>query len=329
MKINLNKNLKIFVKIFIFLLSIYIITFTYIQYCSIYFNDENSNNWFYLHKVLTKEIDLKDTTIKYIFLGESRLNSALDFKKIPYCWSFSYGGTTPVEQYFILKKYLLNYNKPDTIFYSVSPRFISETFSFWQYAVRNDFFTNDDFNEIISNYNSLNDTVLGNFPKIKFFLYQLNFISFYQTDIYKNRIFLKKSNNTDAIKCIQSHKGQSMHPNLKDSCSELNYETKYKYFTPSKLLDFYFNKILKLCSENNIKVIFLFMPMNESSYYKLNTKFTKDYKSYMNLYQEKFPEFEISDTIYHYPNIYFGDNSHLNFSGQQKFTNQFIEKYFK
>jgi len=325
----MNKNKKIFLKIILILFACYATTFVYIEYFKIYYNRELNNRWYYLNQILEKNIDLSDTSIKYLFLGESRLNAGIDYLQIPDSWSFAYGGSTTIEQYYILKKYLGKYPKPDTLFYSVSPRFLCEIFSFWDYAVRNNFFKFNDINEILKIKNQFNDTILGSCPKFNFLLYKLNYIGYYQVDIYQNKIFSGKKENLQFIEWMQNHRGQQFHPNLKDSCSELNYETNYKNFTPSLLLDHYFNQTFTLCKEKNIPVIFLFMPMNESSFNKLNKNFITEYQSYIRKYQQKYPQFEISDTLYYYNDNFFGDNSHLNYSGQQKFTNQLIEKYFK
>jgi hypothetical protein len=324
---NLKKN-KIFFKIIIILFICYSTTFVYIEFFKIYYNRESNNRWYYLNQILEKEINISDSSVKYIFLGESRLNAGIDFRQIPDCWSLAYGGTTPLEQFYILKKYLEKYQSPDTLFYSVSPRFLCEIFSFWDYTVHSDFFNFEEFNEILKINNQYEDTILGFCPMLNFFLYKSNYIGYYQADIYLNKVFFGKSENLKNINWMQRHKGQQYHPNLKENCSELNYETKYLYFKPSPLLDYYFNKIFSLCKEKKIKVIFLFIPMNESSYKKLNSIFTSDYQTYIQKYQSKYPEFDISDTLYSYSDNFFGDNSHLNFSGQQEFTNQIIKKYF-
>lgn len=325
----MNKNKKIFLKIILILFACYSTTFIYIKYFKEFYNREPNNRWYYLNQLLNKNIDLSDSTIKYLFLGESRLNAGIDYLQIPNCWSLAYGGSSPIEQYFILKKYLENYPKPDTLFYSVSPRFLCETYAFWDYAVRNDFFTFNNFKEIKKNNNQFNDTVLGFCPKLNFLLYKTKYIGYYQADIYINSIYFGKKENIENITFMQNRKGQQFHPNLLDSCSELNHETKYQNFKPSLLLDHYFEQIFELCKEKNISVIFLFMPMNKSSFSQLSENFITDYQSYIKKYQHNYPNFDISDSIYFFSDNYFGDNSHLNFFGQQEFTNQLIEKYFK
>jgi len=325
----MNKTFKIFLKISIFIFITYLATFIYIKYFPIYQNTENNNRWYYLNKVIDKEIDISDSAIKYLFLGESRVNAGIDFNRINNSWSMAYEGSTTIETYFILKKYLENYPKPDSIFLSISPRFLCEIYCFWDNAVRNEFIDYKDFNEISYASKKLNDTILGNFYDIKFLLYQLKFIEYYQLDIYKSRICFAKNSNVQMINWMQNNKGQRFHPNLLNFSSDLNYETKYQNFAPSLLLDFYFNKIFELCRINNISLIFFAMPMNISSFKILNSNFKKQYSSYIQKYSLKYSEFSISDSLYFFTDSCFGDNSHLNEMGKQMFTNQLIEKYFK
>ena len=194
----------------------------------------------------------------------------------------------------MLKKYIQNYPIPDTVFLSISPRFLSEKFAFWDYAVRNDFFTTNEFLKIWNKSNQLeNDTLLNYCSICKFALYKLNFISFFQADFFNNRIFFGGKANNQMITWILYNNGQRLHPNLKVSCSELNYETNYKHFIPSELIDFYLNELLKLCEANNIFLIFDFMPMNKASEKELNKQFVKEYQQYIQEYQSKYPKYII------------------------------------
>jgi len=325
----MNNTLKLLFKISIFLIITYATCYIYIKYFAIYYNSDYNNRWYYLNKVINKQIDISDSSVKYLFLGESRVNAGIDFNRINNSWSMAYEGSSPIETYFILKKYLKTYPKPDSIFLSISPRFFCEILCFWDNAVRNEFIDYNDFKEISENSKNLDDTVLGNFIDLKFLLYQIKYIAFYQADIYANRICFAKKTNLQMIDWMQNNKGQRFHPNLLNSSSELNYETKYQNFKPSPLLDSYFDKIFELCRKNNIALIFFAMPMNKSSFAKLNLDFKNQYSFYIEKYSSKYPEFLISDSLYFYEDTYFGDNSHLNPKGKQIFTNELIEKYFK
>jgi hypothetical protein len=292
-----------------------------------YYNSVDNTRWYYFKQIFEKNIKIEQSSI--LFLGDSRLNTNVDAKKIPNSWSFAAGGSSPIEMYYALNNYCNIYAKPDTVFVSFSPRTFIEAYSFWGYAVRNNYFTRNQFNEILENLQKFeNDTVLGKFPKAHFGLYKLNYIEYYQTDLYKNHVFLAKSKNKQIINHFQAEKGIWNYPNLKNGCGALNYETGLKQFKPSDLLNLYFVKLLDFCKKENIYLIFDFMPMNESSYKSLNKSFVTEYKNYIGNIAGKYPEFIISDTVYYYKNEYFGDESHLSLKGKKIFTKYLRNKYF-
>ncbi len=319
----MKKKQTFILKLGIIITSVYLIVFLYIEFFPTYYNNVNNTRWHISTKILNKKIDISDTSISLLVLGESRVNAGLDLTKIPNSWSFASGGTTPVEMYFVLEKYLETYQKPDTIFLSISARFLSEILAFWDYGVRNNFINYNNFIKIEKNRK--NYKVLGFFPLGKFFLYKMNFINFYQADFFTNRVCFAKSKNKKMLAWVLNNNGQRLHEGLKNSCSELNYETKYENFNTPELFDFYFNEIFETCKNKNIYIFFDFMPMNKSSEKKLNTTFIQEYKKYIQSYQKKYLEFSISDTLIFYDDSFFGDPSHLNIKGQAKYTKYFLK----
>lgn len=290
-----------------------------------YYNRPTNTRWYFIKQILEKKIEIPRADI--LFLGESRVNAAVDFNQISNSFSFASGGATTIEMFYILKKYTENYPVPDTVFFSVSPRFLSETFAFYEFAVRNNLFDYKDFKQICSLLTN-NEHTLRKYPELNFFLYKLNYLEYYQSDVIYNYVFSGLKKNKELIAEMIEMKGGRHHPNLKDSCSELNYETNYEHFTTAPVLTKYMNLILSLCEEKNIHLIFDFVPMNESSYKELKPAFIKEYSSYIRAISEKYPEFQISDSIYSWADVYFGDESHLNMKGKIKYTKYLKKTYF-
>lgn len=320
-KIAIKTLLK---KIIFFIIPLYAVWVLYIEYMPMYYNRPTNTRWFFIKESLSGKYRIPK--VNKVFLGESRLNAGLDITKIPASYSFASGGSSPAEMYYILQKYIQKFPKPDTVFLSVSPRFFCETFAFWHYGVRNGVVSDSDFREIIS-LKEKKDRVLGDFPRLKFFLYKADYLSYYQSDVLYNYVFAGYKKNKMLIDTMMKMQGGRPHPGLKDSCSELNYETKYTHFVPSPLLKHYFEKILLLCKKNKIRLIFFSMPMNESSFRKLKPSFISDYGQFVKRYEKLFPEFDISDSLYSYPDRYFGDASHLNRKGKIIFTKDFIRTF--
>lgn len=322
-----KRNIKFFRNFILTILAVYITTFAFIELFPFFFNSVNNTRWIVAKNILDKKYDLSDSSITTLFIGDSRLNAGIDFTKIEDSWSFGMGGSTPIENYYILKKYISTYNKPETVYMSISPRFLSETFAFWDLAVRNNFFTKDEFYEIAENSKQLNDTIFR-CTKIKFWLYKLNFPTLYKEDIRRNLVVFGKEKNLKLISYIFYNRGRRPHPDLKESCSLLNYETKMKTFSPAPIFDLYFEKIIELCENENIGFVFMPMPMNESSFEKLNADFITDFLNYMIEKQKKYPDFIISNELIFLPDSLFGDESHLNYKGTEFFTEEFLNISF-
>jgi hypothetical protein len=318
--------IKLFKKAIFLILPTYLLWFLYIQYMPMYYNSANNTRWYFIKKSLEKEYKIPKSD--YIFLGESRVNAGFDFTKIPNSYSFASGGATSIEMYYVLNKYLKNHSKPKKVFISISPRFLSEVFAFYPYFIRNKLISFSEMQEICSNLQK-GDNTLGKAPMRKYILHKLGYLVYYQNDIKENNVFGANYKNKEMINEMIKMHGGRFHPNLKISSSELNEETKCKRFKPSKIISIYLDKIFQLCKQEKIDVEFYFMPMNESSYKELNPMFIKEYKSYIKEYQKKYPKFNISDSMFFYKDIFFGDASHLNKNGKKVFTSNFIKTHLK
>lgn len=317
--------IKLLKKAILLILPVYLLWFLYVEYMPMYYNSPNNTRWYFIKKYLEKEYVIPKSD--FVFLGESRVNAGINFTKIPNSYSFASGGASSIEMYYIIKKHLKNYSKPKKIFLSISPRFLSEIFAFYPYFIRNKLISFSEMQEICSNLES-SDKTLGKAPMRKFLLNKFNYLIYYQNDVKENNVFGAYDTNQKMIDEMIKRRGGRFHPNLKKISSEFNEETKYKHFKPSKIITTYLDKIFNLCKEKNIDIEFFFMPMNESSYNSLNLDFCKEYKSYMRNFQKKYPEFLISDSIYFYNDGFFGDASHLNKKGKEKFTKCFLKNKF-
>ena len=227
--------MKLFFKTILFVSVLYLSVFFYLATFPMYYNSVDNTRWHYFKQIFDRKIKIAKS--RTLFLGDSRINTNVDVKKIPYAWSFAAGGSSPIEMYYALKNYNQIYSKPDTVFISFSPRTLIEAYSFWGYVIRNNYFIKIQFNEIHTNLQKFpTDTVLGNFPYLHYLMYRLNYIEYYQTDLYKNFVFFAKQKNKRIINHFQMEKGVWIYPGLKNGCSALNYESQLKSFVASKLL---------------------------------------------------------------------------------------------
>jgi len=317
---------KLLYKIILLLLLVQLPLYFYIEYFPMYFNSKNNTRWVYLKEKLKE----KRPQVDVLFLGESRVNAGIDINRIANSWSFAAGGTTAIEMYYMLSNYLKINKKPKIIYFSLAPRSLVSIYSFWDYAVRNNFFSVKEMNEILeASYQLEKHQTIGYLAHLKYEAYRFNFIKYYQFDIKKSKLLTAYKRNMQLFAEMDSMRGRRFHPRLKAVCHKPNCESKLKNFKVPALLNHYLYRLFDLCQQNNIPVIFDFSPMNETSVKQLKPQVVSSYKLYINKLAKKYPDFLISDTLYAYPDSCFGDPSHLNKRGQEKFTNYLIEKYFQ
>ncbi len=317
--------LYFFRKVSLLILFVYVFWFGYVELMPDFYNEPNNTRWVFLTESLDNKHFVPEVSL--LFLGDSRTNAGIDFNRFTNAWSFAAGGATNIESYYALTKFLEKHPKPDTVFISVSPRFMSETFAFYPYAVRNNFFTWEDIHEINSLYTkNETDTTLGDALLFNYLLHKVRWVEYYQGDISRNYGIRAYSANKAMIADMQKRRGGRDHPGLRNSCSDLNYETNYKKFSPSPILSEYLQKTLKLCTDSSIVLICEAMPMNQSSVKNLHPEFVSQYQLYMQDLQKKFPNVLIIDSLSAYPDSCFGDDSHLNSRGRAQFTSKLISR---
>ncbi len=337
---------KLIITISFLLISVKLTLFLYLSNFQEYYCSENSMRWLFLKEIKENKIPVKEARI--LFLGDSRLNTGIKNEEIKNSYMLASGGATSIEMYYLLRNFIKNQYKPDTVFLSLSPRSFVEAFAFWNLSTKNEFFKDNEmdsilkYSEILDN-NDLLTTKMHDIadpgmeseygkifqsPRIYYLSYKWKYIGHYQPDMRRN-IMSFSNRKYKALKGeMMSLNGRREYKTLKDSCSELNFETGLSVFRVNPLLDHYFKKILKLCKEEGIFVIFDFMPMNESSENSLKESFIADYEKYIESISKEFDGFSFSDTMYFYKDYFFGDPSHLNEKGMLEFTEYIKNRYF-
>lgn len=82
------------------------------------------------------------------------------------------------------------------------------------------------------------------------------------------------------------------------------------------------NIVFKLADANNIKVIYLTIPINQASDNILMQKFRDDYSNYFTSLKKEFPKVLFYSEIKPFENKYFGDESHFNNNGIIEFSKE-------
>ena len=274
-------------------------------------------------------------------------------------YNLALGGGTPIEAYFILKKILDNNQLEKVIISFAPMHFEFSDIFFERTLKYNFFTSVSELNEVMCLSKKLNNKFFINssadmelrelenerkFPKdldVEYALvaaetdnkylnkqdYYMNFLKalmtyykfpyFYLGEL-KNLTNLKYGVNKKIYNEIKENKGQYFFGTLKE-CSELNLEASRNTFIRSPVMLYYLNQILKMANEHNIQLFYINTPFNKSSYKKMNDEYIQGYTNYFESIKSNYPNFYWSEDIFNYEDNCFGDPSHLNPKGVQKF----------
>ncbi len=337
---------KLLITILFLAITVKLTFYLYLSNFQEYYCTANIMRWLFLKEIKEGKISIKKS--KILFLGDSRLNTGVKNENIKNSYMLASGGATSIEMYYLLNSLLRTNYTPDTLFLSLSPRSFVEAFAFWDLSVKNEFFKVNEIDSVLKYSEILDNNILLKTgmpdiadpgikqeykriylsPELNYLTYKYKYIGHYQADVKYNIMNFSNAKYKTAKTEMMKLKGRRVYRTLKDSCSELNFETGLSEFIVNPLLDFYFREILDLCREKDMYLIFDFLPMNISSEKKLSEDFITDYKRYIHLISREYPEFSVTDTMYFYSDSLFGDPSHLNTRGMNKFTEYIEGKYF-
>ena len=262
-----------------------------------------------------------------IICGDSVAKSAIIPTEISdKTYTIAMPGTSAIEQYYFIEDYLENHEKPKTIIMMYSMTGYSQDIIdrfFWNRSIYFNCITNEQFFEIMKT---------GLFPEpMKAIWNYFQYKTYMPTKYYaalKNSIEQRRyETNIDRYDYNREHKGQQYFGIEKENVpnnADISNMTEFKVLP---IIDYYLNKSIELCKENDIQFILLQNPINFSTYTNSKDKFRIEFTEYMENLEEKHEGIIVDPNITVADNSWFGDFVHLNPHGATQFTTQIKEKY--
>ncbi len=239
------------------------------------------------------------------------------------------GGATTIENYYTLKRYLEK-NKPEKIVILFAPFHYSTMDNFWQRTMYFNYLTVPETMEVFREAKGvLSDEVIRDGYVKDAFCDRTRVTSVYLPALMNAKFVGRYSANRQALSDLAAGEGHMLFGTA-DYCDDLNYEVHYENMRESgdsELIGIYLLKILDLCRENQIPVILAQPPMNEASYTELHEGYVRSFGYFMQSVQDLYPEITVETEIPCYGNEMFGDSSHLNRRGAERFTKELAQKY--
>lgn len=280
------------------------------------------------------------TSSQNIIIGDSRATAGLLPKVIDdNFYNLAVGGGTPIEGYFFLKRLLLK-NTPKNIIISFAPFnleyadcFIGRTASFSALSKKEIYETMSlsyDLNEDFTKYENREYKSKTNYyTQLSSALIYSNFFYYHTAELQGlSRNTKRPFNNYRIYNEIKSNDGFHSF-GMANSSSGLNTESRKERFIPSKVMSYYLEKILELATENDINVYYINAPFNKASFQNVSSNYIDSYNAYFKNLRNKYTNIFWYNEIYSYDNKYFGDPSHLNLKGNEKFSKYIRDNVLK
>lgn len=263
-----------------------------------------------------------------IILGDSRAKSGILADRFSCkAYNLSLGGTSPIEMYFSLSKYLESGNKPKKAILAFAPQHYYRNDCFWERTVYFHYLSLSEISQVLheakeyKNYQIYTENCNGN--ALQYLLYMP---AKYGTALINSGFAGRYNTNIEIYEYVNADLGYKEYGKAEYS-DEINFEASEKTFFYDRLTDSYLRKIIDLCQDNNIELIIEQIPMNESSYNVISASYKKNYEDYMKSLSIDYPNIIIQPYITYLPNRYFGDSSHLNRLGAEVYTDYLANKY--
>lgn len=233
-----------------------------------------------------------DTEKSILIVGNSQTECAVNDSICTNIFNFSKSSETSPISYVKIRQILNDNPKIDTIMIGFNPLYVNNNADYWLYSRQH-------FAEIAPFW-SFDDFI--NFP---FNLQNFGLRSF--------RAFLLTSNKLNDLGGYQYIIRDKLHTDIKRRETQAE-TTESTSPSGNKMSLLYINKIISLCKQKNIKLIFINTPTYQASKYF-------DTQDFYRLYNDNFATIEFWDYIdMQLPDSCFGDINHLNHRGAKIFS---------
>ncbi|MCR4740665.1 MAG: hypothetical protein K5886_10470 [Lachnospiraceae bacterium] len=313
----------------------FIMMILYTAFFPMGYMDKEYPSWKYTKEEQKGSTKLKGSgTVNTVIIGDSRAMADL----VPAglgddVVNLAVGGATSVEMYYTLKDHIENVGVPETVVIMFAPFHYSYMDNFW---TRTAYFHHLKVTDVIKVYAEGRKLRADTFEDGEHDLFDLISRILFLPDSYLPAIlnsgfFGRYDENISEYDKIIEQRGHGLFGTM-EGCSDLNYEANYtgmKMDGDHPLIDKYMKKILDLCRENSVNIILSQPPMNETSYAALDADYLSQYFNYIEGLSSYYNGGVFETSIPEYENRYFGDSSHLNEAGAEKYTAAFYERYLK
>ena len=259
-----------------------------------------------------------------IILGDSTANAAfvpgvLSDKTI----NLALGGTTPVENYYVLQDWLQSNPPPSVCYISFTDTHLQSEDCFWKRTIyTHRFNVKQNVEMLLSAIQYDEKSILTENYLSDFIFYQLWLPNKYKGPLLDAGFVKNIEVNIKAQENDEMHGGRYIARGIKEyAASE---EIEKDSFSVNPLFDDYYRRIMKLCVDNNIIVRIVKLPLPD--YVRYTDRYLKEAKAYYSDLKDSYPNVTV-DFSPLYLSVCFADTHHLNSRGALQFSTELKEMY--
>ncbi|MBP3772680.1 MAG: hypothetical protein J6I53_08325 [Treponema sp.] len=318
---NSNRYAKSFVFVFLIILAIAVARWILLVNVQYSYMDGEFPYWMqqkdYVHT--------KNDKSEVLFMGDSRMKAGIIPERIcDNAYNLAVGGGSMVEMYYSLKGYLKNHPEPEMVVlgfaaYHYAREYQFESRNLYFHFLPLEYQIEAQIEKYISGQPGLKNKLIDTMK------YDLFFPQKYSAACINSK-FKREKHNRTLFQTNAAAKGH-MYFGKNEKDERLNQETSFRGFNVNPHLDNYLHKIIDLCQKNEIPLFIEQLPMNTPSWNKINENgFYADYRAYMESVMKEMG-IPVELEIPCYDVECFGDSSHMNSRGAEKFSSEIKEKY--
>jgi hypothetical protein len=262
-----------------------------------------------------------------VILGDSRAMADLIPKKIDASVvNLAIGGAGPIEMYYASRQLLDSCTvAPRKVVISVAPFHFVYAENYWGRTALFHFLSYKEMSEVRRTSEAFGDgtvystvAVFGSVENMaKDWLYTSSFPSLYIGGMLQGRFVFREGSNRSVLEAIRAERGYHAFGDA-DGFSGIGAEAYLQGFAPSRLLNTYFDRLIRLYGDAGLTLEFMTMPLNEASYRVLPDHFREEFSEYLEAYHQRYPWFVVrGDPLPCLPSTVFGDAFHLNRRGAE------------
>lgn len=253
-----------------------------------------------------------------LLLGDSRMKIDVNPQNLGRdAYSLALAGSTPIEAYYSLQRYLKNNDTPSAVIIGYAPTHLMHMENYTNRGMYFHYYDLETTDEINANILRLGGKDYRAEALQHEYRLPIIYLKGILHSIGKGNVEINKKSYQDAVSLSG---GMILNGTIAADKEVIPEETKDAGFVVIPILDYYLRATIELCQQNDIPVSIIQLPMSEYGVSRLKQAgYYGEYQQYMWELHDQY-DIPVETDISVYEHDEFADGSHLNAEGTKRFT---------